>query len=83
MALVLSAPYSYAMEMLLYRVATPHGAKKPMNHVLIFLPGVLYPYLTIEISHVPHGCVHGVAVLHGVLQPRAMGGTAAGCPTPV
>ena len=55
-----------------------------MNHVLILLPGVLYPYLTwVEVSHVPHDHMHGVALPHGVPQPCAVGGTAAGCPIPV
>lgn len=55
-----------------------------MNQVLIPLPSVLYPYLTwVEASHVPHDGVRGVAVTHGVPQPCAMAGTAAGCPIPV
>lgn len=55
-----------------------------MNHALIVLPGVPYPYLTwVKVSHVPHDHVHGVALPHGVPQPCAMSGTAAGCPISV
>lgn len=55
-----------------------------MNHPLIPLSGVLYPYLTwVEVSHVPHDRVHGMAMPHGVPPPCAMGDTAAGCPIPV
>jgi len=38
-----------------------------MNHVLVVLPGVLYPDLTrAEVSLVPHEHVHGVALPYGV-----------------